>query len=157
MSSPALVRAAVHGLLIRRASRDALIASLEEDAEHLGFLVAEMTAPPPEYAEILSALSLTAAQAAMLARLLRARGETVTYEALGAAIVAAGCSRADGGPSRTTVGVHGFRLRQRLAGSGIRVDAVYGIGLRAVVDHSGDAFGARRPASAPSTASSPPR
>ncbi|MFT3972178.1 MAG: hypothetical protein QM699_01580 [Amaricoccus sp.] len=133
MSQSALGRIAIRGWLNWAGPRDARVEALEEEVEHLRHLLAELTKPPPEFVPLVDMLSLTPAQAAILGRLLRAKGEVVPYEALSVAAAASGTARVDF-PGYNTVKTQAFHIRRKVVGSGIRVEAVCGIGLRAVVE-----------------------
>lgn len=156
LSASAFARSAVRGLLSRIGSRDDHVEALQAEVEHLRHILTELTTPPPEHAQLAAERSLTAAEAAILGRLLRTAGKIVSYDALSVAVVAAGCNRRDY-PSRSTIKVQTWRLRRKLAGSGIGIDVVYGEGLRAIVAHRDEADGASLPPSPPVAASSPLR
>ena len=104
---------------------------LRARVEHLEYLLAEMTSPPPDWAEPMARYRLSPQQAAMLAMLLRANGKPVLRQSLRAGMEFAE-SRSLDGPEERTVDVQACRLRQRLreAGSPLRVLSVRGIGFR---------------------------
>lgn len=105
---------------------EARIEALTDEVEHLRFLLEEMTALPPEWAE--REHGLTPSEHALLARVVRSGGEPVPFGALAAAISFA--ARTMDPPCSRTVSVVACRVRKKLAASNspIRIRTVWGVG-----------------------------
>lgn len=104
---------------------------LRDQVEHLKFMLAEVTAPQPEWLALASrfGVSLTQQESRVLGAMMRHAPQTMTRNALLSAIV---WDRGDAEePDCKIVDVYICKLRAKIAGHGIgRVETVWGVGYR---------------------------
>lgn len=86
---------------------------LEAEVEHLRYLLTELTSPPPEWCEQITAWGLTRCQGAILSVLMKSKGQVVGREKLLAAVIWAQ-RRQDDGPEIKVVDVQVCKIRQML-------------------------------------------